>query len=487
MRFVSVAWGVLAMCAMLGSFAGSAGAQALKLTEGVRKLPWRVAGPVGFTADVAAFPDSGAFALDVYLRLSPTTLLALLKDADQSGRVRISADLRSGFGGKRQQAEEFLDITPRDTLGEYGEVVLLRFPTRSGPQKLHVRVEDMKPKAAKLPRIGRPVRFAEVTGEFEVPAAQQGRAISDPQFVWDERAASQTPFARMGSSFIPNPDRIYGLYGTTLHIAFTAVAPGSKPWHWRAQVVDERKAQLVAAESTGVAAARLDAEAKLDLSSLPAGGYDLELSAWQEGDAKPLTRWSRFSIAWHPETWSRAPGEMQDIVHFLLDADEEEQFSRLQPGEQERWLEDFWRRRDPSPDTAVNEARDAFLGRIALANSRYGRAGLEPGMFSDMGRVFVRYGEPSEIERQVIPTGDETLRQMIQELSYTESREVGTVHQQGLGGDMRPYEVWTYEGTIPNPVESDPETHRNVRHKRLVFLFVDDHGLGDFRLRYSNE
>ncbi len=487
MRFVPVAAGVLAAFALIGSFAGGAAAQALKLSEGVRKLPWRVAGPVGFTADVAAFPDSGGFALDVYLRLSPTTLRALLKDTGESGRVRINAELRSSFGGKRQQAEEFLDITARDTLSDYGEVVLLRFPTRSGPQKLHVRVEDMKPRTAKLPRIGRAVRSAEITGEFEIPAAQQGRVLSDPQFVWDERAASQSPFTRMGRSFIPNPDRLYGLYGTTLHIAFAALAPGPKPWHWRARVLDERQTQLAAAESTGVQAARLDAEAKLDMSSLPAGGYDLELTAWQEGDARPLTRRSRFSIAWQSETWSRGPGEMQDLVHFLLDADEEEQFSRLQPGEQERWLEDFWRRRDPTPDTAANEARETFLGRIAVANSRYGRAGLEPGMFSDMGRVFVRYGEPSEIERQVIPTGDETLRQMIQELSYTESREVGTVHRQGLGGDMRPYEVWTYEGTIPNPVESDPETHRNVRHKRLVFLFVDDHGLGDFRMRYSNE
>jgi len=108
-------------------------------------------------------------------------------------------------------------------------------------------------------------------------------------------------------------------------------------------------------------------------------------------------------------------------------------------------------------------------------------------MFTDMGRVFVRYGEPSDIEHEVIPTGDETLRQVLEELTYTENREIGGIHPQGLGGDQRPYEVWVYEGTIPTPLDVDPNGPRNVRHKRLVFLFVDDQGHGDYRLRYSNE
>jgi len=104
-----------------------------------------------------------------------------------------------------------------------------------------------------------------------------------------------------------------------------------------------------------------------------------------------------------------------------------------------------------------------------------------------MGRVFIRYGEPDEILRQVMPAGDETLRQIVDELAFTENREVGGVHPQGLGGDMRPYEVWIYEGTIPMPIEGDPTQPHQVRHKQLLFLFVDDHGLGDFRMRYSNE
>src|SRR6185503_8674572 len=111
-----------------------------------------------------------------------------------------------------------------------------------------------------------------------------------------------------------------------------------------------------------------------------------------------------------------------------LPASGEEAFARLQPGEQEAVMEDFWRSRDPDPDTPRNEARDEFLQRVAIANQRYSRPEFE-GVLSDMGRVFARYGEPSEILRQVVPAGDNTLLEAIRELSLTEDRPIGEVHQ----------------------------------------------------------
>jgi hypothetical protein len=62
------------------------------------------------------------------------------------------------------------------------------------------------------------------------------------------------------------------------------------------------------------------------------------------------------------------------------------------------------------------------------------------------------------------------------------------VAQKGLGGDMRPYEVWIYEGDIPLPFDADPSvvTHPHSK-RRILFLFVDDQGTGLYRLRYSTE
>jgi hypothetical protein len=108
-------------------------------------------------------------------------------------------------------------------------------------------------------------------------------------------------------------------------------------------------------------------------------------------------------------------------------------------------------------------------------------------MFSDRGRTFIRYGEPTEVLQQVIPAGDETLRQMIQQIAYEEDRSADHLRQPGIGGDMRPFEVWIYTGDIPLPPEAEPQPNAVPRRRRLVFLFVDEQGLGHYTLRYSTE
>jgi GWxTD domain-containing protein len=230
----------------------------------------------------------------------------------------------------------------------------------------------------------------------------------------------------------------------------------------------------------------LMASTSLDLSTQPAGGYELELKAWREGDAGALLRRARFSVAWLQSSWAIDPASQEDAVHFLLSAEEERDFARLMPGERERFLEDFWRHRDPTPETAENEARIEFLRRVEHANRSFGHPAFGKGMFSDMGRAYIRYGEPSEVLRQVIPTGDETLLQAIRELEATEDRPTGDVHQKGPGGDTRPFEIWLYEGNVGLPPSADPASARRPR-RRLVFLFVDEQGYGAYTLRFSTE
>jgi GWxTD domain-containing protein len=225
----------------------------------------------------------------------------------------------------------------------------------------------------------------------------------------------------------------------------------------------------------------------VDLSTEPAGGYDLEVAVWQDGDAAPLTRRARFGVAWQVDSWMRNPRDIEDDVHFLLNPDDEEAFALLPPGEQERYLDDFWAARDPVAATGVNEARSTFLRRVDHANLTWSRPGLGKGMFSDMGRVYIRYGEPSEVVNQVIPTGDETVDRIVSQLSANEDRPVGDVTQKGPGGDPRPFEVWIYQAPIGLPPDADPRVVNRPRRTRLVFLFVDEHGVGDYRLRYTTE
>ena len=453
-------------------------------------LPWRVGSAIGFSVDAAAFPDSAGSVLEVYVRLAPAALMAVVGGRPQGGRFSLAVTLRNAFGRVEHKLDQEFVVSGGDTAGGFGKVVILPFRTAPGEKRLQLKMTASRPGLAKNATGRKQVESAD--GDLTVPAAQPGGELSDIGFVWPEspRAEAGGP-PRAHHELLPNPERLYGLFADSLRARFVARAHAgdARPWRWVARILDPGGRLVTTVEGVGPAARRLEATLAADISREPAGRYDLEVKAWQEGDSGALLRHAPFSIAWEARTWTANPQEIIDNAHFLLSREDEEAFGLMMPGDQERVVTDFWKRRDPTPETGVNEARETFLKRIDFANRTYGRYGLGKGMFSDMGRVFIRYGEPSEVLKQVIPTQDGTLAEMIRQIAATNTREVGDVQDKMLGADMRPFEVWIYEGDIPYPVDADPSTMNQprMRNRRLVFLFVDEQWVGDYRLRYSTE
>lgn len=466
--------------------------------DGPGPLPWRVGGELGFTVDVAAFPDSAAERLEVYLRLPPATLAALERQGEDS-RLRVTVRLRNRFGAKQHEASLEFGVTARDTATGFGKVVSLPFSARGGAYRMQVRLEDVLSRKRGIAYLGRHVpRATTVEGEIRIPEPDRGLRLSDIEFTWGEAASgsavsgdSATASEGIAGGRLPNPERLYGLLANELRARFQ-VRRGSDdrlPWHWRAVVLARDGREVAVRESTAAAGRTLTQDLSMDVSTEPAGGYELEVRTWLEGDARPVVRRAPFSIAWLRGSWDRNPRDLEDEVHFLFESEEEEAaFARMSPGEQERYLDRFWRDRDPTPGTAENQARLEFLGRVEHANRTWTRSGIGKGMFTDMGRVYIRHGEPDEILRQVIPAGDQTLTQLLQQLEITEDRSTGSISSKGLGGDVRPFEVWVYDGIRARPITAkpDPNTDRRSMRRRL-FLFVDEQGYGDYRMRYTTE
>jgi GWxTD domain-containing protein len=88
-------------------------------------------------------------------------------------------------------------------------------------------------------------------------------------------------------------------------------------------------------------------------------------------------------------------------VRYIITGSEKRIFRSLGPEERKQFIEEFWKKRDPSPATDENEYRDEYYARIDTANRLF-REGSS-GWLTDRGRVYILLGEPER--RNTYPSG----------------------------------------------------------------------------------
>jgi GWxTD domain-containing protein len=115
----------------------------------------------------------------------------------------------------------------------------------------------------------------------------------------------------------------------------------------------------------------------------------------------------------------------EDVAYIITD-EERTAWKRLQTDEErEQFIEQFWLRRDPTPDSAENEFKEEHYRRIAYANERFA-SGI-PGWKTDRGRIYIAFGPADEVESR--PSGG-TYERPIEEGGGTTS--------------TYPFEKWRY-------------------------------------------
>ncbi|HEV7553430.1 MAG TPA: GWxTD domain-containing protein [Candidatus Angelobacter sp.] len=142
---------------------------------------------------------------------------------------------------------------------------------------------------------------------------------------------------------------------------------------------------------------------------------------------------------------------LDEDVRWIITDEELSAFKKLaNNAERDVFIEGFWQRRDPTPDTAENEYKEEHYRRIAYANEHYA-AGM-PGWRTDRGRIYVMYGPPTSIDSH--PMGG----------PYQRSAEEG-------GGQTStfPFEVWRYR-------------YLEGIGQEIEIEFVDDCGCGAYEM-----
>jgi GWxTD domain-containing protein len=86
----------------------------------------------------------------------------------------------------------------------------------------------------------------------------------------------------------------------------------------------------------------------------------------------------------------------EDVVYIITKEERAEFLSLHSDKEREKFIENFWLRRDPTPGTVQNEFKEEHYRRIAYANEHFACA--IPGWKTDRGRIYIKYGPPDEID-----------------------------------------------------------------------------------------
>ncbi len=89
--------------------------------------------------------------------------------------------------------------------------------------------------------------------------------------------------------------------------------------------------------------------------------------------------------------------DFYEYARLIMTDDEHDIFKHLADKEERaRFIQDFWDKRDPDPDTEANEFREEFYRRIAYANQRFLQG--PPGWKTDRGRMYIYFGAPDKTE-----------------------------------------------------------------------------------------
>jgi GWxTD domain-containing protein len=154
-----------------------------------------------------------------------------------------------------------------------------------------------------------------------------------------------------------------------------------------------------------------------------------------------------------------------DLIRYIITPQEDKIFREMPPEDRHEFVADFWKRRDPTPETEENEFRSLYYTRIALADKAF-KEGI-PGWMTDRGRIYVLLGPPTDVIRKSMGDAGLDFDKGLRELS-ADMLEQGTRTE-------RSTQIWVYN------------QYPDYFSAPLRLVFVDYYSTGEFKLNTDFE
>jgi GWxTD domain-containing protein len=406
--------------------------------------------------DYATFAaESGQTSIELYIAL-PKSLLTYSKQNDTLFITELTVQLIALKNGKKEKQSELKVISKANSLKDKNGLIIITLsqvlPVGEYEFVINVSESDGNLKADTHFNIALPNYTSD---SLKISDIELASAI-------DKSENKQSPFYKNTLEVIPQPTTIFG--GTINVLSVYAELYNLA----RNQIIDSRavfqrtyltRNGKVIAETERKKSRRRTNDAtvfieKLPLDSLVSGNYEYHLELCDSTFSVIVQKSKKFYV-YNPqiktERMASAPEELTNsefatMTEEALDELREQIETIILPEERDRYnsnstlekkrlfFEQFWKTRG-----GISAWRQ-YMNVIQSVNQQFS-TGSKKGYKTDKGKIFIKYGKPSSIER---------------------SNE---------GAESKPYEVWSYE---------------NIKSQGLVtFIFADRNGYGSYDLLHS--
>jgi GWxTD domain-containing protein len=250
-----------------------------------------------------------------------------------------------------------------------------------------------------------------ISGDLQVPAFTDSLAVSTPLLAsLISSDLSRQLFIKGNKEVIPNTSRKYLVNKSLLYIYIEVYNlifhPGESGQSFKVSYCITNNAGdsliIVPEQSVPKPGTSCIKTQAINIIGLEPGEYNLNLAVSDGAAHQSVYRHRPFWIYERAAETNTLPISEQDIrkyrnqIKYFATAQELKVFDMLTPQEIESFLVTFWRSRDKTPETPENEYMLDCYRRINYAYEHF--KGRDSGLDSDMGRIFVVYGQPDEIE-----------------------------------------------------------------------------------------
>ena len=369
------------------------------------RFPVHSTGTLRFDVDALQYAGTDGFTcLDIvyaiYLGYDDLTQADTLRSTD----LDICIQLTDSAGNVLSRIGDHKTVSLFDSLGNLENTTFIdlkRFQIRKGRIQLDLKVRDTGFH-----------KEGELSQTIYVRHFDDALSLSDLYFVSHvQRSSRPNVFEKQGVLLVPIPSRTYVItdsqqktfiYYEINHLLTDSLSAAT---YDAGYTVHDLHGNEIASgmrkriPTTSYNTSRIEV---IPLKDFTTGVYRLNVSVTDGLSGNTQTAAGLFQvISGQPEQEDFLPMSAEDInkyldqIKYIATAEEKKIFKQLSPRGKQEFLFQFWRSRDPDPYTEENEFLIEHFRRLAVVENQF-----KGGIDSDMGRVYIQYGPPLDIQRE---------------------------------------------------------------------------------------